>query len=106
MEAARTSEMSVDNYFTRQYIPEDESEPHTRRHKNLKSHLKKDVLSNYNFFVAQRFIMRSFIKLYLPMALLLTQGHFAAQNSHEHTKEFLRKLSTIWTCALKKVRQP
>jgi hypothetical protein len=23
MEAARTSEMSVDNYFTRQYIPED-----------------------------------------------------------------------------------
>jgi hypothetical protein len=26
MEAARTSEMSVDNYFTRQYIPEDKSE--------------------------------------------------------------------------------
>jgi tellurite resistance protein TehA-like permease len=26
MEAARTSEMSVDNYFTRQYIPEDSSE--------------------------------------------------------------------------------
>jgi hypothetical protein len=26
MEAARTSEMSVDNYFTRQYIPEDNSE--------------------------------------------------------------------------------
>jgi hypothetical protein len=31
MEAARTSETSVDNYFTRQYIPEDNSElqPHT-----------------------------------------------------------------------------
>jgi hypothetical protein len=27
MEAARTSETSVDNYFTRQYIPEDKSEP-------------------------------------------------------------------------------
>jgi hypothetical protein len=27
MEAARTSETSVDNYFTRQYIPEDISEP-------------------------------------------------------------------------------
>jgi hypothetical protein len=26
MEAARTSETSVDNYFTRQYIPEDISE--------------------------------------------------------------------------------
>jgi hypothetical protein len=28
MEAARTSETSVDNYFTRQYIPEDKSEFH------------------------------------------------------------------------------
>jgi hypothetical protein len=26
MEAARTSEMSVDNYFARRYIPEDKSE--------------------------------------------------------------------------------
>jgi hypothetical protein len=39
MEAARTSETSVDNYFTRQYIPEDKSEIHTRRRKNLKSHV-------------------------------------------------------------------
>jgi hypothetical protein len=38
MEASRTSEMSVDNYFTRQYIPEDKSELHTRRRENLKSH--------------------------------------------------------------------
>jgi hypothetical protein len=37
MEAARTSETSVDNYFTRQYIPEDKSELHTRRRENLKS---------------------------------------------------------------------
>jgi hypothetical protein len=28
MEAAPTSETSVDNYFTRQYIPEDKSEQH------------------------------------------------------------------------------
>jgi hypothetical protein len=27
----------VDNYFTRQYIPEDNSEHHTRRRENLKS---------------------------------------------------------------------
>jgi hypothetical protein len=39
MEAARTSETSVGTYFiTRQYIPEDKSELHTRRHENLKSH--------------------------------------------------------------------
>jgi hypothetical protein len=39
MEAARTSETSVDNYCTRQYIPEDKSELHTRRRENLKSHM-------------------------------------------------------------------
>jgi hypothetical protein len=37
MEAARIPETSVDNYFTRQYIPEDNSELHTRRRENLKS---------------------------------------------------------------------
>jgi hypothetical protein len=31
MEAARSSETSVDNYFTRQYIPEDKSELHTHK---------------------------------------------------------------------------
>jgi hypothetical protein len=40
MEAARTSEMSVDNYFTWQYIPEDNSELHTRRRENFKSHIR------------------------------------------------------------------
>jgi hypothetical protein len=34
MEAVRTSETSVDNHFTRQYIPEDNSEHHTRRREN------------------------------------------------------------------------
>jgi hypothetical protein len=38
MEAAHTSETSVDNYFTRQYIPEDNSELHTHRLENFKSH--------------------------------------------------------------------
>jgi hypothetical protein len=36
---AATAETSVNNHFTRQYIPEDNSEHHTRRHENLKSHL-------------------------------------------------------------------
>jgi hypothetical protein len=43
MEAARTSETSVDNYFTRQYIPQDNSEPHTRRRENLKSHISYKI---------------------------------------------------------------
>jgi hypothetical protein len=38
MEAALTSETSVENYFTRQYITEDKSELHSRRRENLKSH--------------------------------------------------------------------
>jgi hypothetical protein len=47
MEAARTSETSVDNYFTRQYIPEDNSELHTRRRENLKPHLAtNDFIKN------------------------------------------------------------
>jgi thiamine phosphate synthase YjbQ (UPF0047 family) len=41
MEAVRTSETSVDNHFTRQYIPEDNSEHHTRRRENMKSHIMK-----------------------------------------------------------------
>jgi hypothetical protein len=41
MEAVRTSETSVDNYFTRQYIPEDNSELHTRRGENLISHISE-----------------------------------------------------------------
>jgi hypothetical protein len=39
MEAVRTSETSVENNFTRQYIPEDKSEHHTLRRENLKSHI-------------------------------------------------------------------
>jgi hypothetical protein len=44
MEAARTSETSVDNYFTRQYIPEDKSELHTRRRENLQSHIFEVII--------------------------------------------------------------
>jgi hypothetical protein len=43
MVAAYTSETSVDNYFTRQYIPEDNSELHTRRRENLKSKIKSQL---------------------------------------------------------------
>jgi hypothetical protein len=43
MQAVRTSETSVDNHFTRQYIPEDNSEHHTCRRENLKSHKEGDL---------------------------------------------------------------
>jgi hypothetical protein len=43
MEAVRTSETSVGNYFRRQYIPEDNSEHHTRRRENLKSQIIREV---------------------------------------------------------------
>jgi hypothetical protein len=48
MEAARTSETSVDNYFTRQYNPEDKSELHSRRRENLKSHMELQVLFKWS----------------------------------------------------------
>jgi hypothetical protein len=52
MEAARTSETSVDNYFTRQYIPEDKYELHTRRRENLKSHKTlKDSLKDSVYYL-------------------------------------------------------
>jgi hypothetical protein len=59
MEAARTSETSVDNHFTRQYNPEDSSEHHTRRRENLKSHTKAVLhYSLYNLhLVAKEFSM-------------------------------------------------
>jgi hypothetical protein len=52
MEAVRTSETSVDNYFTRQYIPEDNSEHHTHRGENFKSHI--NILFNIKFKSANK----------------------------------------------------
>jgi hypothetical protein len=46
LEAVRTSETSVDNHFTWQYNPEDNSEHNTRRRENLKSHKMKVVYFN------------------------------------------------------------
>jgi hypothetical protein len=44
MEAARTSETSVESHFTRQYIPEDKSELHTRRRENFKSQIRHKLI--------------------------------------------------------------
>jgi hypothetical protein len=37
-------ELIFDNYFTRQYIPEDNSEHHTRHRENMKSHIYRNCL--------------------------------------------------------------
>jgi hypothetical protein len=47
MEVIRTSETTVDKYFTRQYNPEYNSEHHTRRRENLKSHLLLNHLKQF-----------------------------------------------------------
>jgi hypothetical protein len=56
MEAASTTETTVDNYFTRKYIPEDKSELHTRSRENLKSHKLKDSLT-----LPLRLILKSYL---------------------------------------------
>jgi len=45
MEAARTSETSVDNYFTRQYIPEDNSERQKVSSRSLQIYVLKIILT-------------------------------------------------------------
>jgi hypothetical protein len=42
----------ADDNFTRQYIPEDNSEHHTRRRENLKSHIIKQFSYKHNAFFA------------------------------------------------------
>jgi hypothetical protein len=51
--------MSVDNYFTRQYIQEDSSELHTRRRENLKSH-PAGMLDVCSEVLTERYIHGSF----------------------------------------------
>jgi hypothetical protein len=85
MEAASTSETSVDNYFTRQYIQEDNSELHTPRRENLKSHISVAVLSvnvfctrlEHNFmicFISQQIIY--FLSLGFPGCILMYKSDF------------------------------
>jgi hypothetical protein len=50
MAATPTTDPPDYNHFPRQYIPEDNSEHHTRRCENLKSHREQDgyVSNNYD----------------------------------------------------------
>jgi hypothetical protein len=64
--ADRTSETTVDNYFTRKYIPEDKSELHTRRRENLKSHsfYFLDLTSKYEQCAVCR-MYQTYLRVYL-----------------------------------------
>jgi hypothetical protein len=74
MEAVRTSETSVDNYFTRQYNPEDSSEHHTRRRQNLKSHMKSKNCAYQKRIDKSAFLDRYFAGLFLSYHLTVCFG--------------------------------
>jgi hypothetical protein len=69
MEAERTSETSVDNYFTLQYIPEDNSELHTRRRENFKFLCPESVHSNH-ISIKCRYISKILPQLHVSNDLL------------------------------------
>jgi hypothetical protein len=67
MEAVRTSETSVDNHFTRQYIPEDNSEHHTRHRENMKSQFLTCWLMLWSFFNKSHYVTQWLIKIAQPV---------------------------------------
>jgi hypothetical protein len=70
MEAARTSETSVDNYFTRQHFPEDNSELHTRSRENLKSHKSIVVQIKIRLSCGTRIFLSAFTGVYHRFSFL------------------------------------
>jgi hypothetical protein len=78
-EAVRTSETSVDNYFTLQYIPEDNSEHHTRRRENLKSHKMMEAVRT-----SETSIDNYFTRQYIP-------EDNSEHNTTLHSFQFLTK---------------
>jgi hypothetical protein len=85
MEAARTSETSVDNYFTRQYIQEENSELHTRRRENLKSQTDNSGSHSCDTFwdVAPCSLVEVY-RLLMSMVTLMME----AENTSETTVDF------------------
>jgi len=79
MEAARTSETSVDIQLrTRQYIPED-SELHTRRRENLKSHKFRNAKSGITVrSVLSCFLLNPLLPFH-PSTVHVTGARFSLQ---------------------------
>jgi hypothetical protein len=90
MEAVRTSETSVDNHFTRLYNPEDNSEHHTRRRENLKSHI--------TYFGGevkrQLYVVRLYGKLKIPLGMIDTDS----QNLLAISCPFSPRFTTRFVC--------
>jgi hypothetical protein len=86
MEAARTSETSIDNYFIRQYIPQVNSELHTRRRENLKSHGKRDVGRPMNHHSFSHFTLVPSLEQRAPL------GGFC-----DHTHTIRHTVEHLWT---------
>jgi hypothetical protein len=84
MEAVRASETSVDNHFTRQYIPEDNSEHHTLRRENLKSHMK--VMFRIVFWdVSSSLMMEAVRTSETSVDNHFTRQYIPEDNSEHHT---------------------
>jgi hypothetical protein len=102
MEAARTSETSVDNHFTRQYNPEDSSEHHTRRRENLKSHIVLCIcpISKYTVYPesSENTIVLRFINL-LKRVFLLFQVSTSRIYWDLFSRQMLNQVSYIFTVA-------
>jgi hypothetical protein len=87
MEAARNSETCVSKYFTRQYIPEDKFELHTRRRENVKSHIDCSRLLLLSFKCFAHYSRVHDQNIYcaylvsLPLILALKPVHFPPAKS-------------------------
>jgi hypothetical protein len=107
MEAACTSETSVDNYFTRQYIPENKSELHTRHRENLKSHIF-NIYCHANFYDALNDVSVALI-LNVHIATILEMFKICrVQNTFQGCKigllisnTVLGKFILVWTFSIK-----
>jgi len=75
MEAVRTSETSVENHFTRQYIPEDNSEHRTRRRENFKSQTGPGLQISVSACVSLLNILHGLFEIWVTYRLRLTGRH-------------------------------
>jgi hypothetical protein len=89
MEAVRTSETSVDNHFTRQYIPEDNSEHHTRRRENFKSHTVNKVCKKVGSTV---------FAVYLPASDTRSTSRTSQRNTTQHNIHLQQwtRITSMW----------
>jgi hypothetical protein len=99
MKAVRTSETSVDNHITRQYIPEDNSEHHTRRRENLKSHKSYKHTKQPDSIIYLRFIasVSNWQHHFAPEPEVQSE-HFSLYRNFKYRKLFDFLSHLIQTC--------